>query len=131
MAISCLSEDLLSEARCLDSCVPRGMQTAVLISLFCQMAQVSCDSADLIDNARCISECVPDHMQGAVLIYLACQIVNNGGGGGGGAQQVFCGNYDGEMPTTPIPDASVTCAINYDKDAPYKMWKWSGTDWSG
>jgi len=127
--ISCLPPDLISEASLIDCCVPRGMQTAVLISLFCQMAETSCDSTDLIANARCISECIPVGMQNAVLIYLACQIVNNGGGGGGGGN-VFCGHYGGVMPTTPVLAADA-CGINYDLDSPFDTWKWSGTDWSG
>lgn len=51
--------------------------------------------------------------------------------GGSGGVAVYSGHYDGELPTLPIPSASVTAALNYDLDAPYKTWKWSGTDWNG
>lgn len=128
--VTCVPADLMSEARLIDCCVPQNMQTAVLISLFCQMAEVSCDSADLLENAKCIQTCIPEGMQGAVLIYLACQIVNNGGGGSGGGGNVFCGHYGGVMPTTPVLAADA-CGINYDLDSPFDTWKWSGTDWSG
>jgi len=123
--ISCEAEDLISEARCLDSCLPRGIQTAVLISIFCRMANTSCDAEDLIEDAKCLFCKIPTGMEMPVLISLACQIVNNGGGGGGGGDpQVFSGHYGGLTPATPIPAATVTSAVNYDLDFPFPMWKW-------
>lgn len=120
-SISCVPADLISEAACIDSCIPRGMQTAILISIFCRMAEISCDSADLIEGAKCISECIPPGMQQAVLIYVMCQFVN-GGGGGGGVQQVFPGNYGGVEPafTPPAP-----YAVAKDLDAPFVTWFWN------
>ncbi len=119
--ISCLSPDLVSEAICLDSCIPRGSQTAVLISLFCQMANVSCDSADLLEGARCISECIPEGMQEAVLIYLACQLVNNGGGGSGD-KEIFHGTGD---PTGVVVPTGTDAIYRQTDSIPAGLiWTW-------
>lgn len=127
MAISCEPADLMSEARLIDCCVPRDYQLAVLISLFCTMANVSCDSADLMDQSKCIDNCIPDGSKMAVLVYLACQIVNNGGGGGG-VQQVYPGHYGGSAPNAPNP-AAFTPAADYaiapDLDSPFQTFVWN------
>jgi len=127
--MTCDFETALADARLIDCCIPRGMQWAVVISLLCQLNDMSCDAPTLLDDARCIDQCIPDGSKLSVIISLLCQFTQGGGGGGG--VQVFSGHYDGEMPTTPTPAASVTAAFNYDLDAPFKVWKWSGTDWSG
>lgn len=122
----CLPADLISEAICLDSCVPRGFQNAIIISLLCQMAETSCDSADLIENAKCVFQCVPRGMEQSIMIYLLCQLVN-GGGGGGGCTYLIQGNYGGNVPTdTP------TCSPVLAKDLDTGLgWWWNGSAWVG
>lgn len=121
--MACDPAELISDANLIDCCIPKGMQMSVLISLFCQLNDMSCDAPTLLEEARCIDQCIPDGAKMSVLISLACQLVETGGGGGG-AQQVFCGHAGGVMPVTPIPDPSVSCAVFYDLDSPFDIWKW-------
>lgn len=120
-AISCLPEDLLSDARLIDCCIPRGAQLAVLISLLCQLNDMSCDAPTLLAEASCIDSCIPDGSKMAVLISLMCQFVE-GGGGGGGVQQIFPDHYGGSVPTFTPPKPY---AIAPDLDSPYQTFIWN------
>ena len=93
----CDQETLISDAKLIDCCVPKGMQMAVLISLFCQLNDMSCDSQTLINDARCLDQCIPDSEKMAVLINLACQIVQ-----GSGDKEIFSGNGDPTGVITPV-----------------------------
>jgi len=84
---------LMNNARCIESCVPEGMQLAVLINLFAQIAGMSTDPNTLMQAARCMT-CIPEGDRMGVLIYLADQIAQGGGGGGGGSQTPWTSDID-------------------------------------
>jgi hypothetical protein len=67
---------LIDNAKCIETCIPTGMQLPVLIALFAQIAGTSTDPATLVDNARCIETCIPPGMQLPVIISLLDQIVS-------------------------------------------------------
>lgn len=94
------TDSLMFDARCIDSCIPAGMQLAALISLFQKVAGVSLTTDQLMDGAKCIDSCIPRGMQLPVLISLAQTIVANGGGGGGGggSGSVLQGTVDPVAP---------------------------------
>jgi len=121
-SMPCDPDVLISDAKMIECCIPKGMQMAVLISLFCQLNNMSCDSQTLINNALCTDQCIPDGDKMAVLINLACQIVQNGGGGGGGGQEVFPAHYGG-VPPVFVPDLNRGLAP--DLDAPYPTYIWN------
>lgn len=124
MPALCDPDTLVADARCIDHCIPDGSKLAVLISLFCKVANMNCDPDSLVADAKCIITCVPPGMYLPILVNLACQIVNNGGGGGG--TDLFQGHYGGNIPNfTP----TVSPAIARDLDAPNVSWWWDGTNW--
>lgn len=62
---------LLDQAKCINSCIPQGMQLAVLIYLLALSAGVDpTDTNALINNARCIDSCIPDGAKAAVITKL-------------------------------------------------------------
>ncbi len=76
MAISCLADDLMADAKCVCG-IPEGRKLNVLIWIFARIAEVSTSPNELMNEARCV--CIPPGMQMNVLISLACQILNAGG----------------------------------------------------
>ncbi len=68
---------LADEARCIESCIPIGMQLPVLIYLFAQIAGASTDPATLMANAKCYETCIPPGMQLPVLISLLDTVANS------------------------------------------------------
>lgn len=117
MAVSCDPSSLVEDARCIDSCIPEGMQMSVLISIFCQLAGMSCDPSTLINDARCIDSCIPPGYRMSVLISLACQLLEGGGG-----QEVFVGHYGNVAPVFVAP---LNRGVAYDLDAPFQTFKWN------
>ncbi len=107
MPETCEPAELIENARCLDACIPKGLQMAVLILLFGELVTMPSDADTLLEDAKCLDNCIPDGAKMSVLISLACQLVQQGGGGGGtGAQQVysFAGNPNGNVTvTTALP----------------------------
>ena len=110
------TDSLISQAKCIDQCIPRGMQMAVLIAVFAKLAGMSTtDTNALINLAKCVDQCIPPGMQLAVLNGLASQIAS----GGGGLAQIFCGTgtpIDGSA--NPNPGSPIaTCAIWIQSDS--------------
>jgi len=103
----------ISDARCIDQCLPLGFQLPVLISIFARLAGVSADPQSLINGALCIQQCVPQGMMMPVLISLAEQIVAGGGGGSGTCLSRSVG--------PPVVPSLCTVAINID-DAGHWYW---------
>ncbi len=106
MPVSCEPAELIANATCLDQCIPKGLQLAVLILLFGELVDMPSDAQTLLDNATCLDQCIPDGAKMSVLISLACQIVEQGGTGGGGAQQIYknAGDPNGAVTvTTALP----------------------------
>jgi hypothetical protein len=115
---------LMNDAKCIEQCMPRGMQLPVLISLFAQIAGVSVDTNSLIDGAKCIEQCVPQGFQLPILISLLNQIVSGGGSISGGGN-VTCGA--GVPTSTP----SSGCGIYQQTDSipPGLMWQYYSGAW--
>lgn len=68
---------LVANSVCVNSCIPNGLQLAVLIKQFADLAGQPTDAAGiqfLIDNSVCINSCIPAGLQMAVLINLLSQI---------------------------------------------------------
>ena len=113
------TDSLMSDAKCIDSCIPPGMQLSVLISLFAQIAGVSTDTNSLMAGATCINSCIPQGMQLSVLVSLAMQIVSGGGAG------VACGNG---APTS-TPSSSCAFYIQTDGVPAGVIWEWYNGAW--
>lgn len=79
--MSAQTDTYVQEAACINACIPRGDQLAVLIYLFAQIAGVTTDPNTLMQQAACINNCIPMGMQLPVLVYLASQITSGGGSG--------------------------------------------------
>ncbi len=112
------TDSLISQAKCIQQCIPAGMQLPVLIAVFARLAGMSTNTNALIDAAKCIDQCIPPGMQMAVLIALANQIL--GGGSGSSLAQVFCGTgtpIDGSANPNP-GNPVATCAIWIQSDSP-------------
>lgn len=111
----------ISDARCIEQCVPQGFQLPILISVFAQIAGVSADPKSLIDGATCIQQCVPIGMQMPVLISLAQQIVSGGGAGLGSCLTRSVGP----------PVAAPTCpvAINITDTGAWYWWDSVSAAW--
>ena len=110
------TDSLANQAKCIDQCIPKGMQMAVLIAVFAKLAGMSTtDTNALIAKATCIDQCIPPGMQISVLNGLANQIL----AGGGGLAQIFCGTgtpIDGSAnpnPGTPL----ASCALWIQSDS--------------
>lgn len=114
------TQELLTNARCLECGIPSGMQMAVLISLFAEIADVAADPQTLMDRAACWA-CVPTGAQLAVLISLAQDIVDNGGGGGG-TGGVTCGAVD------PVAAPANACTLYYNTEN-QSLFMWDGVTW--
>lgn len=72
------TQQLMDDAKCINSCVPSGMQLSILISIFAKIANMNTDPNALMDGARCIHSCVPDGMKMSVLISLADSMSTGG-----------------------------------------------------
>lgn len=71
------TNQVMADARCIDSCIPDGMKTAVLIYLLAKSAGVDVtDTNALINNARCLDSCIPDGAKASVILYLFDKMVN-------------------------------------------------------
>ncbi len=92
------TDALIDQARCIQQCIPQGMQVPVLIAVFARLAGMSANTNALIDAAKCIDQCIPPGMQLSVLIALANQIAG-GAGSGGAVGFVTCGT--GAPTSTP------------------------------
>lgn len=64
---------LVAKASCVNSCIPRGMQTAALISLIQTAAEDTSTPQQLMDKARCIDSCISPGMLMPVLIALGAE----------------------------------------------------------
>lgn len=62
---------LMNDARCINDCIPAGMQLPVLIWLIANINSQSTDPKTLMNDARCIDSCIPVNMRLPVLIALA------------------------------------------------------------
>lgn len=58
---------LLDDARCIQKCIPGGLQLSALISL---VNAGGMTAAQLIESARCLNSCIPKGLQLAALISL-------------------------------------------------------------
>ena len=114
------SNDIVNDARCYASCISKGMQMPVLISIFANISGMSTEVSDLVDGAKCYNQCIPEGMQLPVLIYLANEILISGGVGGGA--QVFSGS--GAPTLTP----TVSSALYVDTDTG-QIWQWYSSAW--
>ncbi len=101
MPVSCEPAELIANAKCLDNCIPKGLQMAVLILLFGELIDMPSDAQTLLDNATCLDQCIPDGSKMSVLISLACQIVEQGGTGGGGGGESGTGSPEGVVTAEP------------------------------
>lgn len=68
---------LADDSRCVQSCLPAGMQIAALIHILQQASGNTQTASELADSARCIQSCIPEGMQMAVVIYLLNQMIPN------------------------------------------------------
>lgn len=75
MPVSCEPADLMEAAKCLDQCIPPGMQTAIQTYLLAVIAGVDPNPTTLIDAAKCM-RCIPPAMQIEVQNYLLCAILS-------------------------------------------------------
>jgi hypothetical protein len=115
------NQTLTTQATCVDCGVPQGMQLAILIVLFADLAKVSADPQSLVTAASCVQCAIPPGMQMSVLISLANQILaGGGGGGGGGATCLFCG------VGAPVAASTCSCALYVDT-ASGDFWYWNST----
>lgn len=67
------TQQLLDDAKCIQTCIPLGMQMPVINSLLGQMAHET-DIDEMIAGAQCVQTCIPNGMQGAVLITIAANV---------------------------------------------------------
>ncbi len=126
-SVSCDPADLIRDATCIYECVPQGMQMPILISIFCQLADMDCTPASLMTSAACQLQCIPAGMQMPVLISLVCQILNGGGGGGVFCQSNFVGNGD---PTGVVfPSCDVAFYTQRDSVPAGVIWNWYDGVW--
>lgn len=66
---------VITNARCVDTCIPPGMRNAVLIYLLAVAAGLDpTDTNTLMNNAKCIDSCIPDGMKPAVIAKLLCDM---------------------------------------------------------
>lgn len=112
----------ISDALCVEQCVPTGFVWPVLISLFAKIAGVSADPNTLIEGAKCIQSCVPAGFQVPILISLAQQIVAGGGGGGSGT----CLSRSVGPPVVP---STCSVAINIDDSGNWSWWDSVSAKW--
>ena len=128
---SCDPSDLVEAGKCINQCIPAGMQMAVLISIWCRIVQLiddtmSCDPADLMESAKCIYCNIPPGMQMPVLISLSCQILT-GGGTGGGCGSTFSG--DGDPTGVVFPDCDTAFYVQKDSVPTGIIWSWYDGVW--
>lgn len=128
---------LLNASRCINSCVPPGLQGAAIIQLLNQSLNGTgniMDSADvsaLLDAARCVRSCVPPGMENPLIIYLLFQLAGGSGGGGGG---IGCGNtfLIRDVPTSPEPPPpNIDCVywLTFRDGSPTLRWDNVGHFW--
>jgi hypothetical protein len=68
------TNSLIEDSKCIDQCVPRGMQQSVLIVLLAKIAGVSDDPNTLIEMAKCVDCQVPEGIKGSVILSLFYKI---------------------------------------------------------
>ena len=114
------TDGLIANAKCIEQCLPTGMQMPALIALFAQIAGMSTpiNTQTLINNAVCIQQCIPPGMWTPVLIALLA-----GASGGATAQggPVLGGNGP---PTTPPPLPNLYAIWN-DFSPGGEQWWWN------
>ena len=74
---ACDPQSLATASACDDGQIPAGFASAVLIALYCNIANspvIACDSQTLVNQANCYHMQIPDGMKTAVMIYLLNQI---------------------------------------------------------
>ncbi len=123
--ISCEPSELVKNATCIFECVPPGMQLPVLISIFCQLADMDCTPASLMTSAVCQLQCIPAGMQMPVLISLACQILNLPAPES--CSQWFSGNGDPTGVITPTCDTAAY--VQKDSNPIGQVWTWWNGSW--
>lgn len=76
--MACDPNDLLSAAKCIESCTLEGQRSAIKISLLAQIAgqpySTGSDVNALLTNAKCIEDCLTIGQMKAVEVWLLCQI---------------------------------------------------------
>jgi hypothetical protein len=77
MAVDCTPNSLEEAAKCF-KCIPKGMQSEVMIYLLATIAKESLDPTTLMAKAACF-KCIPAGMQSEVQTYLLCQIATASG----------------------------------------------------
>jgi hypothetical protein len=111
---------LIDQAKCIDQCIPKGMQLSVLISIFARLAGVPPDTQSLINAALCIDQCIPPGMQLAVLNGLANTLTTAGAGG-----CLTCGAGD----PTNTPAGGCCLYIQTDSIPPGTIWQYYSGSW--
>lgn len=67
-------EALIAKSACIDSCIPRGMQMAALISLIQTVSGDTSTPAQLMERAKCLYGCIPTGMLMPVLLGMGAQL---------------------------------------------------------
>lgn len=98
------SRVLANAARCHASCIPDGMQNAVIIYLLAELTKkldptAIVTPATLIQGAKCYNSCIPPGLEQAAIIYLLAQIQT-----GIGNSQVI---YGTSSPSEPGGDFTI------------------------
>ena len=72
------TNQLIDQAKCIDTCIPDGMKLSVLIVLAAQAAGISTDPGTLINLATCVDCQISSGIRMSVIIALFNQILANG-----------------------------------------------------
>lgn len=115
---------VITNARCVDSCIPPGMRNAVLIYLLAVAAGLDpTDTNTLMNNAKCIDSCIPDGMKPAVIAKLLCDMAGAITG---------CGGVDGEGDPTGVVTPEFTDQLYHDttNDVYYRSTGNTSADWT-
>lgn len=113
------TDSLIDQAKCIEFCIPKGMQLAVLIGVFSKLAGMNpADTNALIALGTCIDSCIPPGMQIAVLNSLANQLAGNGG-------CLSCGT--GAPTFTPATGCCLY--IQTDSIPPGTIWQYYSGSW--
>ena len=112
----------MAGARCIEPCVPQGMELSVLISIFAQIAGVSTDPNSLMAGAVCIDRCIPKGIQDAALISILNQIVEGGGPSDTPGTPSLSGVLDGGLARLTVTNGTPPAT-----DPPYD-WELEGSN---
>lgn len=113
----CDAQSLVTEAQCLEECLPEGFNGPIIIALLCRIANMTCDFQSLVGLGASLQD-LPPGLQGPIMVALLCQIQINGSTGGGG------GSGGNPAPGVVNPNGNVTGApgANYYNSANATVW---------